>query len=97
MDDFVPGLKKTEVSLVIKKKKSHKWEMYLKTTFSSRSLGAQLRPDWTPRGQRIDGAWRVFRKGSKGISLTVQWLRLCTSTAGGAGLIPDWGTRRPEH
>ena len=22
----------------------------------------------------------------------VQWLRLCTSTAGGAGWIPDWGT-----
>ena len=52
MDDFVPGLKKTEVSLVIKKKKkSHEWEMYLKTTFSSSSLGAQLRPDWTQRRQ----------------------------------------------
>ena len=29
------------------------------------------------------------------ISLAVQWLGLCASTAGGTGVIPDWGTRIP--
>ena len=29
-------------------------------------------------------------------SLTVQWLRLCVSTAGGMGLIPSWGTKIPH-
>ena len=28
----------------------------------------------------------------KGISLVVQWLRLCTSTAEGGGSIPGWRT-----
>ena len=28
-----------------------------------------------------------------GISLAVQWLELCTSTAGGTGLIPGRGTK----
>ena len=32
----------------------------------------------------------------RGASLAVQWLRLCISTAGGTGLIPDWGTRIPH-
>ena len=31
-----------------------------------------------------------------GTSLVVQWLRLCTSTAGGAGLIPGQGTVIPS-
>ena len=31
-----------------------------------------------------------------GISLVVQWLRLCASNAGGAGLIPGWGTKIPH-
>ena len=26
----------------------------------------------------------------------VQWLELCTSTAGGTGLIPGWGTKIPH-
>ena len=26
----------------------------------------------------------------------VQWLRLCTSNAGSAGSIPDWGTKIPH-
>ena len=30
---------------------------------------------------------------SGGTSLAGQWLRLCASIAGGAGLIPSWGTR----
>ena len=25
----------------------------------------------------------------------IQWLRLCTSTAGGAGSIPGWGVKIP--
>ena len=29
----------------------------------------------------------------RGISLEVQWLRLCTSIVGGVGLIPGWRTR----
>ena len=28
--------------------------------------------------------------------LNVQWLRLPTSTAGGVGLIPGWGTKIPH-
>ena len=28
--------------------------------------------------------------------LAVQWLGLCTSTAGGPGLIPGWETKIPE-
>ena len=31
-----------------------------------------------------------------GTSLVVQWLRLFTSTAGGAGLVPGWGTKIPH-
>ena len=30
-----------------------------------------------------------------GTSLEIQWLRLCTSTAGGTGSIPDGGTKIP--
>ena len=35
----------------------------------------------------------VLKKKCTGISLVVQWLRLRTSTVGGAALIPGWGTR----
>ena len=31
-----------------------------------------------------------------GISLEVQWLELCTSTARDMGLIPGWGTKIPQ-
>ena len=31
-----------------------------------------------------------------GISLVVQWLRLCTSTAGGTGSIPGWTAKIPH-
>ena len=31
-----------------------------------------------------------------GTSLVVQWLRLCTSNAGDAALIPGWGTKIPH-
>ena len=30
-------------------------------------------------------------------TLVVQWLRLHISTAGGMGLIPDWGTKIPQN
>ena len=26
-------------------------------------------------------------------ALAIQWLRLCTSNAGGPGSVPDWGTK----
>ena len=29
-------------------------------------------------------------------SLAVQWFGLCTSIAGGVGLIPGWGTKIPK-
>ena len=35
------------------------------------------------------------KKVASVISLAVQWLGLCASTAGGTGVIPDWGTRIP--
>ena len=35
-----------------------------------------------------NGVWRT--------SLAVQWLRLCTSMAGGVGLIPGQGTKTPH-
>ena len=34
----------------------------------------------------------VSSKNTLGASLEVQWLRFCASTAGGAGLIPGWGS-----
>ena len=33
---------------------------------------------------------------SWGTSWAVQWLRLCTSIAGGLGSIPGWGTKIPH-
>ncbi|XP_059950014.1 leydig cell tumor 10 kDa protein homolog isoform X1 [Mesoplodon densirostris] len=40
----------------------------------------------------------TLQQFTRGTSLAVQWLRLCTSTAGGAGsgLIPGWGTKIPR-
>ena len=35
----------------------------------------------------------IFKKVTLGWSLVVQWLRLHASTAGGAVLIPGWGTQ----
>ena len=35
-------------------------------------------------------------KLSWGTFPVVQWLRLCTANAGGAGSIPGWGTRVPH-
>lgn len=44
---------------------------------------------WNPRGLSTKVFWL------HGTSLLVQWLRLYTSNAGGAGLIPDWVTEIP--
>ena len=38
----------------------------------------------------------VKKKIYFGTSLAVQWLRLCASGAGGAGLIPGWGLKIPH-
>ena len=38
----------------------------------------------------------MCRKPRPGISLPVQWLKLHASSAGGAGLIPGWGTKTPH-
>ena len=38
----------------------------------------------------------AYSKLKLGTSLAVQWLRLCTSKAGGASLIPGWGTKTPD-
>ena len=35
----------------------------------------------------------LFNSLLSGTSLEVQWFRLCTSTAGGTGSIPGWGSR----
>ena len=44
------------------------------------------------------GSWAdaEFPNSNRGTSLAVQWLRLCTSTAGDAGLIPGQGTKIPQ-
>ena len=39
---------------------------------------------------------RLFLRNNSGTSLVVQWLELCTSTAGGTGLMPGWGTEIPH-
>ena len=35
------------------------------------------------------------KKRNLGTPLAVQWLGLCSSTAGGMGMIPGWGTKIP--
>ena len=37
-----------------------------------------------------------LKNNHEGTSLVVQWLRLCTSTAGSTGLIVGWGTKVPH-
>ena len=37
-----------------------------------------------------------FKNDGLGTSLAVQWLGLCTSTAGSMGSIPGWGTKMPQ-
>ena len=37
-----------------------------------------------------------YKVSRLGTSLAVQWLRLCTSSAAGAGSIPGWGTKIPH-
>ena len=42
---------------------------------------------------RVSNNKNTRNKGDNGNSLAVQWLRLRTSTAGGVGSFPGWGTR----
>ena len=35
----------------------------------------------------------LFKNRLDETSLVVQWLTACTSTAGGMGLVPHWGTK----
>ena len=54
----------------------------------SRHWHVPLTPGWyTLQGQQ---------KHTGGNSLVVQWLGLCTFTAGGTGSIPDWETKIPQ-
>ena len=39
--------------------------------------------------------WYVLEQTPKGVSLAVQWLRLCAFTAGDVGSIPAGGTKIP--
>ena len=41
----------------------------------------------------MEGKEKSSKAGAWGTSLLVQGLRLCASTAGGAGLIPGLGTK----
>ena len=47
-------------------------------------------------GEALTGSWLCIRRSSLGNSLAVQWLGLCTSTAGGTGSISGWGTMIPH-
>ena len=42
-----------------------------------------------------EGKWYDLKEIC-GNSLAVQWLGLCTSTAGGPGSIPGWGAKIPH-
>ena len=44
----------------------------------------------------VRGTQFLVKKAAPGTSLVVQWLRLCTSSAGGTGLIPGWRTKIPR-
>ena len=49
---------------------------------------------WFSWGWGVDN--EIILKLIVGTSLAVQWLRLCTSNAGGAGSIPSQGTKIPH-
>ena len=38
----------------------------------------------------------IFKGKCSWTSLAVQWLRLCTSSAGSTGSVPGWGTKIPH-
>ena len=50
------------------------------------------------RSKVIEGRRKKNFKGveSSGTPLVVQWLRLCASSGGGKGSIPDGGTKIPQ-
>ena len=45
---------------------------------------------------QINVVLATFKKLSLKISLVVQWLKFCASTAGGTGSIPNQGTKIPH-
>ena len=78
------------------------------TTFPCGQLGASSSPPTDVLTQQPCPEFMVFmstprflftldQKLLKGISLVVQWLRLCAPNAGGPGSIPDQGTRSHMH
>ena len=56
------------------------------------SLFSQTEPQYHEFSWRF--LWKFLRNQFLGASLVVQWLGLCNSTAGSAGLIPGQGTKR---
>ena len=58
--------------------------------------GMQWPRQWGAGREGLTGSRLCMRRSSLGISLAVQWLGLCTSTAEGTGSIPAWGTMIPH-
>ena len=60
---------------------------------------------WQPRGKEPNEhrfmnqnmSWMGSQKPPQGTSLVIQWLKLCTSNAGGTGLIPGRGAKIPKR
>ena len=48
------------------------------------------------RGRKEKKRERKIKSARTWNSLALQWLRLCTSNAGGVGLIPGWGAKIPR-
>ena len=65
---------------------SGKGEARLPTNLSSPVASPSL---WSPG----DTGWKGLPLGT---SLVVQWLRLCSASAGGVGLVPGRGTKIPH-
>ena len=76
------------------------WEDPLEKGMTTHSSILAWRIPWTEEAgglqsmgsQRVSHDWSNLARMHAGTFLAVQWLRLCTSTAGVAGLIPSQGT-----
>ena len=64
--------------------------------YCSRLLSALPAMTTAPTVHPLHTHWSGPLKTQVRTSLVVQWLRLCTSNAGGAGLIPGQGTKIPH-
>ena len=51
---------------------------------------------WSIQSSPVGSQELLFKSKIVGTSLAVQWLSLRTSTAGGTGSIPSWGTKIPR-